>query len=609
VAASGKSTLLNLIAGPDRPTRGSVIVAGERVDQLSETGTARFRRREIGMIFQFFNLLEDLTIEDNLLLPAQLTGMRITRARERAAELLAQLGIERYRDTHLGRLSGGERQRVAIARALVNSPALLLADEPTGAVDTATGEEIGRLLLELNQQGQTLVLVTHSAGQRTSTPGGRCSWSTAGSAATRPPLRPRPATWPAAMGDGVNVRAVLKAAKGGAARGWVQTAVMFVVVGVAAASGGGVDARDQRERLVREGADETSRAGRGGHGRRLEGHRCRARAHPPAEGRDAAFPRSAHAGGRREPIRSSCRRSPMFSSCRAGASGRSGSAEITALQKAGAPRLAQMLYTFRRASSNGQTEADIAELKAALPVGAIISSTSLPNTQRFATAGSSQKPPYVEAYAVIVLLLASLITAIVVAAAVLASYRRIGVLKSIGFTPAQIATSYLAQLTIPALVGAAVGTAVGSDWARALTNGWDANAGVPLWIKMTVPVAVCALVALAGLIPALHAARLTAVQALAAGQSPRTAGGARLSRLVVGLPMPRPVALGVASTFSKPGAALATAAVVAAGLAAAVLAVGLNAQMVGLVVGATTPHNGAVLGGQALVRAATEADE
>jgi putative ABC transport system ATP-binding protein len=161
-SGSGKSTLLNLIAGLDRPTSGSVTVAGERINRLSETGTAKFRRREIGMIFQFFNLLEDLTVEDNVLLPAQLAGMRASRARQRAADLLARLGIERYRDSYPGRLSGGERQRVAIARALVNSPALLLADEPTGAVDTATGEEIGRLLLELNQDGQTLVLVTHS---------------------------------------------------------------------------------------------------------------------------------------------------------------------------------------------------------------------------------------------------------------------------------------------------------------------------------------------------------------------------------------------------------------------------------------------------------------
>jgi putative ABC transport system ATP-binding protein len=161
-SGSGKSTLLNLIAGLDRPTGGSVTVAGERIDQLSETGTAKFRRREIGMIFQFFNLLEDLTVADNVLLPAQLAGMRLIKGRQRTAELLARLGIARYRDSYPGRLSGGERQRVAIARALVNSPALLLADEPTGAVDTTTGEEIGRLLLELNQDGQTLVLVTHS---------------------------------------------------------------------------------------------------------------------------------------------------------------------------------------------------------------------------------------------------------------------------------------------------------------------------------------------------------------------------------------------------------------------------------------------------------------
>jgi putative ABC transport system ATP-binding protein len=161
-SGSGKSTLLNLIAGLDRPTSGTVTVAGERVDKLSETGLARFRRRRIGMIFQFFNLLDDLTVEDNVLLPAQLAGVRRGQARERVAELLAALRIERHRNAYPGRLSGGERQRVAIARALVNRPELLLADEPTGALDTATGEEIGGLLLDLNRSGQSLVLVTHN---------------------------------------------------------------------------------------------------------------------------------------------------------------------------------------------------------------------------------------------------------------------------------------------------------------------------------------------------------------------------------------------------------------------------------------------------------------
>jgi putative ABC transport system ATP-binding protein len=163
-SGSGKSTLLNLIAGLDRPTSGTVTVDGDRIDTMTETGVARFRRREIGMIFQFFNLLDDLTVEDNVMLPAQLSGVPRAKARARTADLLAMLRIDKHKDAYPARLSGGERQRVAIARALVNRPALLLADEPTGALDTATGEEIGELLLDLNRSGQTMVLVTHNPG-------------------------------------------------------------------------------------------------------------------------------------------------------------------------------------------------------------------------------------------------------------------------------------------------------------------------------------------------------------------------------------------------------------------------------------------------------------
>jgi putative ABC transport system ATP-binding protein len=162
-SGSGKSTLLNLIAGLDRPTSGTVTVAGRRIETLGESALARFRARHIGIIFQFFNLLDDLTVEDNVLLPAQLAGASRRQARTRAGELLARMGIEEYRNSYPARMSGGQRQRVAIARALVNSPAVLLADEPTGALDTATGQEIGRLLRQLNQAGQTLVLVTHDS--------------------------------------------------------------------------------------------------------------------------------------------------------------------------------------------------------------------------------------------------------------------------------------------------------------------------------------------------------------------------------------------------------------------------------------------------------------
>jgi len=160
-SGSGKSTLLNLVAGLDRPTSGTITVAGRRIDSLSESALARFRARHVGIIFQFFNLLDDLTVQDNVLLPAQLAGASRRTARARAGELLERMGIERHRDDYPARLSGGQRQRVAIARALVNSPDLLLADEPTGALDTATGLAIGRLLQELNADGQTLVLVTH----------------------------------------------------------------------------------------------------------------------------------------------------------------------------------------------------------------------------------------------------------------------------------------------------------------------------------------------------------------------------------------------------------------------------------------------------------------
>jgi putative ABC transport system ATP-binding protein len=160
-SGSGKSTLLNLVAGLDRPSSGAVTVDGVRVDELGEAGSARYRRAKIGMVFQFFNLLDDLTVADNVVLPAQLAGMARGTALRRATELLGALGVDRHARAYPGRLSGGERQRVAVARALMNRPALLLADEPTGALDTASGEDVQQLLKDLHADGQTIVMVTH----------------------------------------------------------------------------------------------------------------------------------------------------------------------------------------------------------------------------------------------------------------------------------------------------------------------------------------------------------------------------------------------------------------------------------------------------------------
>ncbi|SCL66181.1 putative ABC transport system ATP-binding protein [Micromonospora citrea] len=157
----GKSTLLNMVAGLDRPTAGTVTVGGEDLTALNETGLARYRRRRVGIVFQFFNLLDDLPAVDNVALAAQLTGVPARQARARALEMLDRLGVADRADAYPATLSGGQRQRVAVARALVNRPALLLADEPTGALDSRAGEQVMELLTDLHRAGQTLLIVTH----------------------------------------------------------------------------------------------------------------------------------------------------------------------------------------------------------------------------------------------------------------------------------------------------------------------------------------------------------------------------------------------------------------------------------------------------------------
>ena len=162
-SGSGKSTLLNIVSGLDRPETGRVLVDGQDLTRMSEAQLARFRRARLGFIFQFFNLLSDMTVMENVALPGQLAGMRRSESRVRAMQLLSQLGIEELAGRFPARLSGGQQQRVAVARALINRPLLLLADEPTGALDSRTGEQVMHLLVELNKAGQTIMLVTHDA--------------------------------------------------------------------------------------------------------------------------------------------------------------------------------------------------------------------------------------------------------------------------------------------------------------------------------------------------------------------------------------------------------------------------------------------------------------
>jgi putative ABC transport system ATP-binding protein len=162
-SGSGKSTLLNLVSGIDTPTAGEVWAAGQALTRLSERERTLFRRENIGFIFQFFNLVQTLTVLENLLLPLELNGRTSARDHAHALDLLDQVGLADRRDAYPDRLSGGEQQRIAVARALVHDPLLVLADEPTGNLDVETGIQVLDLLDTLTRRaGKNLLMVTHS---------------------------------------------------------------------------------------------------------------------------------------------------------------------------------------------------------------------------------------------------------------------------------------------------------------------------------------------------------------------------------------------------------------------------------------------------------------
>jgi len=162
-SGSGKSTLLNVLAGLERPSGGRVVVDGVDLSSLDENGLARYRRDNIGIVFQAFNLLPRYRVIDNVAFPLLFAGIPLAERERRASAVLDRLGMAPRSGHRPSQLSGGEMQRTAIARALVTDPALLLADEPTGNLDSANGEALLGLLAELHARGQTIVLVTHDA--------------------------------------------------------------------------------------------------------------------------------------------------------------------------------------------------------------------------------------------------------------------------------------------------------------------------------------------------------------------------------------------------------------------------------------------------------------
>ncbi|MDM7321445.1 MULTISPECIES: ABC transporter ATP-binding protein [Fervidobacterium] len=161
-SGSGKTTLLNLLAGLDVPTSGTIVIDGQEITKMSEEEKAKFRAKNMGFIFQFFNLIPVLTAVENVELPLLLNKVPVVDARKRALELLELMGISHRKDAYPSQLSGGEQQRVSIARALSTTPKIIWADEPTGALDVKNGEQIKKLIIELNREfGTTFVIVTH----------------------------------------------------------------------------------------------------------------------------------------------------------------------------------------------------------------------------------------------------------------------------------------------------------------------------------------------------------------------------------------------------------------------------------------------------------------
>lgn len=161
-SGSGKTTLLNLLAALDRPTGGTVLLGGQNLSAIPEEHAAAFRRDHLGFVFQDFSLLDTFSLEDNICLPLVLAGVSRAEMRERLAPLSAQLGIAALLKKYPYEVSGGQKQRAAVARALITRPQLLLADEPTGALDSRSTDELLRLFADVNRTGQTVVMVTHS---------------------------------------------------------------------------------------------------------------------------------------------------------------------------------------------------------------------------------------------------------------------------------------------------------------------------------------------------------------------------------------------------------------------------------------------------------------
>jgi putative ABC transport system permease protein len=265
-------------------------------------------------------------------------------------------------------------------------------------------------------------------------------------------------------------------------------------------------------------------------------------------------------------------------------------AEIPALRAAGGTGEIQMLYRFTDAGTDTALRGDVAALTAALPRGALAGTMSYYTAKVSENGNIAPFVPFLLAFGILGIVMSVLIVANVVGGAVVSGYRRIGILKSLGFTPAQVALTYAAQVAVAALVGCLIGVALGNLLAAPLLQ-QNANAygvgrlGVPIWVDVAVPVGICVIAAVAALLPAMRAGRLSTVQAIAIGRAPQTGRGYGAHRLLGRVPLPRPVTIGLAAPFARPSRSLLTLAAVLLGATAITFAVGLTSSLKRLVDG------------------------
>lgn len=629
----GKSTLLNMVAGLDRPTSGTVEVQGHDLGKLNETGLALFRRRNVGMIFQFFNLIDDLPVLDNVALAAQLTGTSARQARRRALELLDELGVAKRRNNYPATLSGGERQRVAVARALMNRPALLLADEPTGALDSRSGEQVMDLLIDLNQIGQTLLIVTHDPQLAT-----RCASQADRSG--RRPGRPRE------HAGGDRVSAVWRASRAAVKRRRLQTFVIGLVVlcstttvllalALLSAASGPFDkayaaqrgahtvaafdtTKVSQEQLARTARQPGVEAAAGPFGQAvvdiprdwlwmaggtltvvgradpagpvdrielLEGHWATAPGEIVVNWSVQGSPGPELLGTKLETPGGATLTVVGF----AASMSKSGSAWVSPEQMAALhPTSAQMLYRFTDSSTEAQLSASLARATTGLPKESLTGAQTYLTLKQAFSALADSYLPFITLFGILGLLVSTLIVGNVVSGAVVSGYRHIGVLKALGFTPNQVVAVYLTMLSVPAVVGCVLGTLVGNALAGPILKvafsgievGRASVGGISPWVSVACLVGMPALVLLAALVPALRAHRLPVAQAISAGGAPQAGRGLRVQRLLGATRLPRPVSLGLGQPFARPGRTLLTMAAIVLGVTTVTLSTGLTSTMV-----------------------------